>query len=178
MMNLMDGKIRLRAVEPVDAALMYEWENDRALWYVSGTTSPLPMFIIDAFVKEAYQDIHINKQLRLIIERCDISLTLGYVDLFDVDFINRRAGVGIVIGDPAQRNNGFGSKAIHLVKKYAFEVLNLHQLFCNIHELNKPSIILFEKAGFVKCGLYKEWALINGQYQDVLPYQCLNEKAI
>ena len=39
-MNIEGRTIRLRAVEPGDVDLMYEWENDCDIWPVSGTTEP------------------------------------------------------------------------------------------------------------------------------------------
>ena len=39
-MNIEGRTIRLRAVEPGDVDLMYEWENDYDIWPVSGTTEP------------------------------------------------------------------------------------------------------------------------------------------
>jgi diamine N-acetyltransferase len=164
--------IKLRAVEPLDAALMYEWENERSNWYVSGTTAPMPLFLIEEFTKAENQDVQITKQLRLIIELNETAHTVGYVDLFDVDFINRKAGVGILIGDTNQRNKGFAKEAIALLKQYAKEVLHLHQLYCNIHSGNKNSIKLFEKSGFEKSGLLKKWTLKNEYYEDVLVMQC------
>lgn len=40
-MNIEGRTIRLRAVEPGDVDLMYEWENDCDIWPVSGTTEPV-----------------------------------------------------------------------------------------------------------------------------------------
>lgn len=164
--------IKLRAVEPSDASLMYEWENDRTKWYVSGTTAPMSLFLIEEFTKAENQDIQTTKQLRLIIEETATTYTIGYVDLFDVDFINRKGGVGILIGDSNQRNKGFAKQAIALLKQYCKEVLHLHQLYCNIQEGNVNSIKLFEKSGFEKSGLLKKWTLKNDDYEDVLIMQC------
>ncbi len=164
-------KVVLRAVEPADAQLMYEWENDRRNWFVSGTTSPIPFYIIEQFVQPENQDITNTKQQRLIIET-NKHQTVGYVDLFDVDMINRKAGVGILIGDMNHRNNGYASEALYLLKTYARETLHLHQLFCNIHESNIYSIRLFQKAGFEISGNLKNWALKNGAYENVLTMQC------
>lgn len=166
------NNIKLRAVEPRDAALMYEWENDRTNWYVSGTTSPMPLFLIEEFTKPENQDLQKSHQLRLIIELPTMAITIGYVDLFDVDFINRKAGVGILIGAENQRNKGFAKQAIALLKQYAYENLNLYQLFCNVHLSNTNSIKLFESSGFEKTGTLKNWSLKNNHFEDVLIMQC------
>lgn len=171
-------KITLRAVEPRDATLMYAWENEMRNWYVSGTTAPLPLFIIEEFTKIENQDILVTKQLRLIIELNETKSTIGYVDLFDVDMINRKAGVGILIGDELQRNKGFAASALNLLKNYVHQILNLNQLYCNIHSTNFTSIKLFEKAGFKQAGILKNWSLRNGVFEDVLVMQFFFSKHI
>lgn len=164
-------KINLRGVEPGDAMLMHAWENDMRNWYVSGTTAPMPLYLIEEFTKAENQDVFATKQLRLIIELNAEKSTIGYVDLFDVDFINRKAGVGILIGDETQRNKGFATDALALLKNYTKQILNLNQLFCNIHSSNKSSIRLFENAGFMQSGILKNWSLKNGTFEDVIVMQ-------
>ncbi|MEO8147843.1 MAG: GNAT family protein [Bacteroidia bacterium] len=165
-------KITLRAVEPRDAQLMYQWENDRRNWYVSGTTSPMPLFIIEQFTHPENQDVIVTKQLRLIIELNSNKQTIGYVDLFDVDLLNRKAGVGILIGDETQSNKGYALEALQLLKTYVTETLNMNQLFCNIHETNAKSLHLFNKAGFTQSGILKNWSFINGSFENVVVMQC------
>ena len=45
-MNLEGRTTRLRALEPGDIDLMYAWENDTAVWSVSGTLAPLSLIHI------------------------------------------------------------------------------------------------------------------------------------
>lgn len=68
-MNIEGDAIRLRAVEPADADLLYTWENDAAIWSVSGTTEPFSRHQMERFIAEQQQaDIFRTGQLRLIIE--------------------------------------------------------------------------------------------------------------
>ena len=50
-MNIEGRTIRLRAVEPEDADLMYVWENDCDVWAVSGTTEPFSHYQMQRFVE-------------------------------------------------------------------------------------------------------------------------------
>ena len=50
-MNIEGRTIRLRAVEPGDVDLMYEWENDCDIWPVSGTTEPFSRHQLERFVE-------------------------------------------------------------------------------------------------------------------------------
>ena len=95
-MNIEGRTIRLRAVEPGDVDLMYEWENDCDIWPVSGTTEPFSRHQLERFV-ERHQDIVgvlCDGQLRLIIETLLSSKPVGAIDLFEYDPIHRRAGTG------------------------------------------------------------------------------------
>ena len=65
-MFLKGENISIRALEPSDAYLLYQWENNHALWEVSCTQTPFSKAVLDEFVNAAFQDIYTNKQLRLM----------------------------------------------------------------------------------------------------------------
>lgn len=69
-MTLEGRRIRLRAVEPQDAEVLYAWENDPAVWAVSGTTEPFSREQIERFIDRQLQggDLFRTGQLRLMIE--------------------------------------------------------------------------------------------------------------
>ena len=113
------------------------------------------------------------KQLRLCICGTD-GQPLGLIDLFDFDPKNRRAGVGIVIARPRDRNKGLGAEALALLCDYAFKTLDLHQVYANILAGNRESIHLFEKMGFEKVGVKKQWIRSNDGFKDELMYQKIN----
>ena len=85
-----------------------------------------------------------------------------------------RAGMGIVIANPEDRNKGVGAEAIKLMCDYAFSTLNLHQLYANILEENKTSIHLFEKMGFEKVGVKKEWIRTSTGFKNEIMFQKIN----
>lgn len=166
--------IRLRALEPSDLNRLYRWENDSSIWSVSGTMAPFSRYVLEEFVNQAHQDIYTNKQLRLMIdhkyvveyEEEDEPKAIGCVDIFEFDPRNRRAGLGILIADKADRGKGFATEALHLVVEYAFQVLDLHQLYSNVRIDNESSIALFKKSGFEISGLKQDWIYENGRYID------------
>jgi len=63
-----------------------------------------------------------------------------------------------------------------MITKYAFINLNVHQVYANITESNARSIQLFEKAGFEKTGIKKDWILSEGKYKNELMYQLIKNK--
>ncbi len=175
------NSVILRAMEPQDVDLMMIYENDTEIWPVSGTLVPYSRFTLEQFYKNAVQDIYTARQLRLAIElikEAHRGQTIGYVDLFDFDPQQRRAGVGILIGDKTERNKGYATEALKLLCKYSFDVLNVHQLYCHIDNDNEVSLHLFEKAGFKKCGLLRDWILFDGRWRDVNMLQLLRPKPV
>lgn len=173
MVRLKGDHIRLRALEPEDLELLYEIENNPEIWEVSGTTSPYSKHILQQYLDNSHRDIYEMKQLRLCIE--DMSgEPIGLIDLFDFDPRNRRAGIGIVIRESAHRNKGAGTEAVTLLCEYAFDSLELKQVYANVGVENEASIRLFEKLGFLKVGVKKSWNLVKGRFRDVILYQKIN----
>ncbi len=171
MLTLTGEHIYLRALEPEDLDFIYAVENDESIWEISHTQTPYSRFLIKQYLNNAHQDIYEAKQLRLVICKQDTGKALGLIDLFDFNPAHRRAGVGILIAEEQYRNKGLGQQALALVMDYGRNYLRLHQLYATIASDNEPSVRLFEKEGFQKVGVKKEWNLVNGQYKDELLYQ-------
>ena len=165
---MLTGKnIKLRALEPSDVDLLFQWENDEKLWYLSNTLTPFSRFSLEQYVLNSGNDIFADKQMRLMIDLPDkeSNTTIGTIDLFDFDPHNQRAGIGILIQEK-YRKKGFAAEALDLLLRYCFETLNLHQLYCNIAKFNTASINLFQQAGFEIKGEKKEWLLIGQKWVD------------
>lgn len=174
MITLKGQNIYLRALEPEDLEFIHTIENDESIWELSNTQTPYSKFLIKQYLDHAHKDIFEVKQLRLVISSFTDE-ALGMIDLFDFDFKNRRAGVGILVKEPEDRLKGFGKEALKLLIDYSFIHLDLHQLYCNISEENEASITLFSNQGFQKIGLKKEWNYVNGSYKNEYLFQLINK---
>lgn len=166
--------ISLRALEPEDLETLYSWENNPSIWQLSGTLVPYSKYILKQYLENAAKDIFELKQLRLIIELREEKRPVGAIDLFDFDPYHRRAGVGILVADKGDRGKGYASEALETLLKYSFEVLQLHQLWCNIAASNKASIQLFTSRGFQKAGKKKDWLYQGTEYSDEWLLQYIN----
>lgn len=175
MVTLQGQNIHLRALEPEDLEFIYAIENDENIWEVSNTITPYSKFLIRQYLENAHQDIYEAKQLRLAICKKENSEAIGLIDLFDFDVKNKRAGVGIIIQNEIDRNSGFGKEALDLVISYAFEHLQLHQLYANIGTENKASLSLFITFGFEKIGVKKDWNFTNNFFRDEAVFQLIKK---
>lgn len=174
MVTLKGKQIYLRALEPEDLEFIHVIENNESFWEISNTETPYSRFLIKQYIEESHKDIYQVKQLRLVISNYSDE-AIGLIDIFDFDFKNKRAGIGILIKNSKDRNSGYGGEALQLLLDYCFSHLNLHQLYCNITEGNESSIKLFTKQGFKEIGLKKDWNLVDGSYKNEYLYQLIKQ---
>ncbi|RLD30237.1 MAG: GNAT family N-acetyltransferase [Bacteroidetes bacterium] len=173
MVTLKGKHIYLRALEPEDLDFIHTIENDESFWKISSTQTPYSKFLIKQYLDNAHKDIYEVKQLRLVISNYNDE-ALGMIDIFEFDFKNNRAGIGILIKETKDRKHGFASEALNLLTDYCFNHLYLHQLYCNIFEENEASITLFTNQGFKKVGLKEDWNLVDGIYKNEYLFQLIN----
>lgn len=170
--NTLKGEnIFLRALEPSDLDFLYMVENEESLWEVSNTTAPFSYFVLKEYLENSYRDIYEVKQLRLVICKTENPTPIGFIDLYDFDPKHRRIGVGIVIFKDRDKQKGFASESLRLVCNYAFQHLNVHQIYAGITEDNTGSIKLFENAGFERNGLRRDWIFADGDFKAEYIYQ-------
>jgi len=172
---LQKDTIKLRAVEPQDIDFLLGLENDEMLWHVSQTLVPFARFDMEQYVFSVNkQDPFAAGQVRLMIELTENAETraIGAIDLFALDAVNRKGGVGIVLLEN-YRSKSLAGKALDMLIDYGFNFLNLHQLYCNIEDGNEASLRLFKSRGFVVAGVKKDWNRQNGKWIDELFLQLI-----
>ena len=164
--------IIIRAAEPYDADLIYNWENDQEIWRVSETYIPYSLYQIEQFLMN--NDLFSMRQIRIMIEKNNNNTCIGCIDIYDFDPIHMRAGIGILI-QKDYRKLGFARQALELIIHYCFNTLMLKQIYCLIDVLNNDSIKLFTNIGFEQCGLRKEWIKTPNGFIDEIEFQLINK---
>ena len=148
--------IKLRKIEPADLPFLYQWENDATVWADGSNHNPLSQQDLRDYIASTTGDIYKDGQLRLIIE--DERVTLGCVDLFDLDPRNRRAAIGMYVA-PEHRGNGVGRLALEQLESYAFDFLHLRVLHAVIATNNIPCSSLYRSAGYTPSTPLSSWTL-------------------
>jgi diamine N-acetyltransferase len=167
-------EISLRALEPEDLELLYEWENNLSYWIISNTVVPFSKYTLKRYLENSHKNIYETGQLRLMIEHIPNNTTIGTIDIFDFDPFHKRAGLGILIAKEEYRRKGYASMAIKCLVDYCFNTLQLHQIYCNILANNCESMDLFKKAGFVQSGIKKDWIMTSDGYLDEYIFQLIS----
>jgi RimJ/RimL family protein N-acetyltransferase len=99
---------------------------------------------------------------------------IGYAYLSDVDYRNRTAEYGIVIGEADCRGKEYGTETTRLILDFGFTVLGLHNILLKVYEFNQAGIRAYEKAGFRHIGRRHQARVIGGRQWDVLFMECLS----
>jgi RimJ/RimL family protein N-acetyltransferase len=93
---------------------------------------------------------------------------IGQIDLINIDWKNRVALMGIVIGEEEKQGKGYGYKAIEILQKFVFESLNLNKLELDLHDYNEKAYNCYLKCGFKEEGRLRQKFYINGHYTDMI----------
>lgn len=98
---------------------------------------------------------------------------IGSMALHGVDYRNRTAEFGIMIGEVDARGRGFGTEATRLMLDYAFTALGLNNVLLSVFAYNAAGLKAYEKAGFREMGRRRESILMAGKLWDVIYMECL-----
>lgn len=98
---------------------------------------------------------------------------VGNCDIQNLSLRNRRAEVGILIGEPETRGKGYGTEAMRLLADYAFNVLNLHSLMLWTYEYNIAGQRCYAKVGFQEVGRRRASRWHAGRFWDEIAMDLL-----
>ena len=164
--------IALRPLEPTDLDILYEWENDSALWVVSDTVAPYSRAALWQYLEGYTGDLYSQRQLRLMITLTEDGTPVGTIDYLNFDPQNNRAELGLFI-DNRYRGKGLGRQALELLTQFSRNHLGLRQLYVFIAIDNEVCLNLFEKYGYRRVGIINAWVKRGSTYHDVALLQMI-----
>lgn len=173
-MNIYGKKTVLRALTGDDSAMLVELVNDPQTENMIGGKSYPVSFEEQCRWMEGQSG-------RTDILRCivaDRNLPgegLGTVILGDIDHINGTAQVHIKMDAKKGRGKGYGLDALKTLTGYAFDEMRLNCIYAVIASYNKPSIGLFEKAGFMREGELRSRLFKKGSYHSCYMYSVIKK---
>lgn len=167
-MKMLYGKrVRLRAIEREDIPAFLRWFNDPEVrqWLTS-------IQLLSRAKEERWFEEQLARTNDLILGievQVDQGWTLiGNIGLHGLDWKNRRATLGIVIGERDFWDKGFGTEAIEVLLRYAFLELGLHRVELEVFEENRRARRCYEKVGFREEGIRREAVFRDGRFQDLV----------
>ena len=138
-------RIRLRAVEREDIPRFVKWFNDPEVRYYLGMYRPLSMAQEEKWFE---QHAELDPSEHIYAIEIKEGLHIGNVGLHSINWKDRSAVLGIIIGEKDHWNQGYGTDAIRTALGYAFSRLNLHRVSLQVDAENTRAIRCYEKCGF------------------------------
>ncbi len=163
----MEGKkTRIRALEKTDLDEIMKWVNDYQV------TRSLVSFAYPA--SRAKEEKWLEKMIepddknRVFAIETKKGKYLGNIGFHNIDWKNRNAEVGIVIGKKRYWNKGYGTDAMMTILDFAFNRMNLHKVYLEVFDVNARGIKSYLKCGFKKEGHLREMFYNEGKYYDTV----------
>ena len=170
------NKVFLSPVQDDDAECFTKYMNDMEVTDFTGTTHNIYNYAGEkSWITNIYSS---EKNKTFCICRVEDEKVIGNISLMEIDYINRTAELGIMIGEEDSRSKGYGEEAINLLLDYGFNYLNLHSIYLRVNSINKRAIRCYEKVGFKPLGTKREDKFINGKYYDTIYMDLLKSEYI
>lgn len=166
MYRLTGERIILREYREEDFLHIRKWVNDYEI-----TKFLTNLFLYPHSVKDTENFIQsmMNGEMEgFVIAHKDTEEYIGQIDLIKIDWLNRIATMGIVIGNKENLSKGYGSEAIKLLQGFIFNKLNLNKLTLDVRGFNERAIACYEKCGFKVEGVIRDSFFDDGRYFDTV----------
>jgi len=164
----------LRPLERSDLDAIKQWKNDPDIKELLGGFSV--GFSDDDMIEWYTSGRNEKNDIRYGLTIRETGALIGYAGLYDINWVNRRAEFGILIGNKDYWNQGFGVEATQAMLKFAFQDLGLHRVFLKVLALHKTAIKLYTKCGFRKEGELRQHTYRRGHYHNTLVMGLLRDE--
>ncbi|MGH2581775.1 MAG: GNAT family N-acetyltransferase [Anaerolineales bacterium] len=161
-------RVRLRSIERADLPRFVEWLNDPDVRINLAAYLPMSM-AREEMMKRPSEEHALGIEARA----GETWKLIGSCGLTDINWQERSAELGIMIGAKDEWNKGYGTEAMRLLCKHSFETLNLYRLYLHVYDDNPRAIRSYEKVGFIHEGRLRAARYENGRYTDVLSMSVL-----
>lgn len=177
--NLFKGElVRLTMDDPKVAAEAFSrWQRNSGYWRLM-SSGPAYSYSVQAVKKWLEEDMEKETPsfFPFLIHRLEDDCLIGDIALDGVRFNHGDTFVGISIGDPQYWGKGYGTDAMRVILRYAFDELNLHRVSLDVFEYNPRAVRSYEKAGFKVEGRLRQTLNREGRRWDMIFMGILREE--
>jgi RimJ/RimL family protein N-acetyltransferase len=165
----MEGKlVRLRGYEKSDLNdLMRWWHDEEVTKFISAAVFPASSIEEERFIENIASGKDVANG-EFAIETLSEQRYIGTIGLHNIDWLSRHAQLAIVIGDKEYWGRGYGTDAVRLLLRLAFDRMGLHRVELFVFTFNERAIACYEKCGFRREGILREHVFKLGAFTDVL----------
>ena len=123
-----------------------------------------PQLLPDIFSQCGERQVRLNNCCEQGIRLLDTGIAAGYFMLRELDSPCAEF-THVIIG---RKGLGYGSEALKLLLKWTFEIKKFHRVWIDCKEYNSIALHLYERLGFIREGVLREYLLTNGVYENLI----------
>ena len=164
--NLFRGRlVRLVAPSEGDATALARWSEDAEYLRAVDSDYARPLSP-EEFAFRLGPDQADPNRLEFHLRTLDKDRLIGFVALHSVEWNNSVAQLAIGIGEPGYRGKGYGTDALQVILRYAFQELNLYRIGLDVIATNTRALHTYENLGFQREGCMRGAVLRDGTRTD------------
>ncbi len=155
-----DEDIIIRAINEEDAAILFAWRIDKEIneYDLRPTPNTADELLKECndFCKTFTDQISptnpADRKYFYFIITDTLGKPIGCVNYFSIDNEMKQCELGVTIGDRNFRRKGIAFKAVEFAVNYIFQNRDIERICIETGEKNIPSLNLFSKLSFARCG--------------------------
>jgi len=161
-------------MEPNYSDIVAVWSNDLEVSIKTGDAADM---ISVSIQREYLQHMVSSKGVYafLIIEK-ENNIPIGFCRLKEVDLINKKATLGIFIGEKEYWGKGIGTESIKLILDYGFNIINLSNIWLSVFSYNASAIKVYKNCGFKEIGRRRKSIILGNKVYDEIYMDLLSEE--
>jgi RimJ/RimL family protein N-acetyltransferase len=161
---LIGAKVCLGPVLNGDTAQLFTWFDNPEVARSSGPYVPSSEAKFAQWLNGAAND---PSRVLFAIRRFGDLRLLGHVHICNIQSMFRSADIGLAIGNPGDRRQGYGREALRLAVGYCWSELNLQRVALMVLANNPSARHVYETVGFEVEGRLRRATYVDGQHHDV-----------
>jgi len=168
------GDIILREPREDDLYIWYTWLNDPEV--TKHQNKGLFPNTIDIQRKYMITMQESSTDILFVIQHKKTGSHIGCVALHNIDWINRSANLGILIGNKHYWGKGIGKLAWNMITKHGLFYLNLHRIYADCFAENKATVKIAQASGYKIEGTVRDKYYKGGEYHDAIILSVLKDE--
>jgi RimJ/RimL family protein N-acetyltransferase len=161
--TLVGERVRLVPLDASHTPALFPWINDPEISRLTGTHRVFTYEEVEEFAATRPEQ---PDRVDLAVLRAEDGKVLGEIVLNNLNVDNESMGFRISLH--SEQGRGYGTEAIRLLLRYAFDVIGLHRVDLEVYDFNPRAIASYRKCGFVEEGRLRDALLWEGQWHDAL----------
>jgi len=155
--------VRLRPTEPEDRDRYYDWINDEEVKEYLGNRYYFSRMAEAEWLAERSKKPLSYDNIHFAVDTLD-GRHIGSLGFHETVADDRKATLGVMIGDKEFWSQGYGTDAITTLLRFAFDELNLHRVDLHVDERNGRAIACYRKCGFQEEGRLRDHRFARGRF--------------